>query len=68
MASLQLHCIDSPRKREPFQSHAWIKGTDGDAWIKGTDGDISFESLRSSILDSANFLHHKQELSYADIR
>ena len=28
-------------------------------WIKGTDYDLSFESLRSSILDSANFLHHK---------
>jgi hypothetical protein len=26
-------------------------------WIKGTDYDLSFESLRSSILDSANFLH-----------
>ncbi len=28
-------------------------------WIKGTDYDLAFESLRSSILDSANFLHHK---------
>ena len=28
-------------------------------WIKGTDYDLSFESLRSSILDLANFLHHK---------
>ncbi len=28
-------------------------------WIKGTDYDLSFESLRSSILDSSNFLHHK---------
>jgi hypothetical protein len=25
----------------------------------GLDYDLSFESLRSSILDSANFLHHK---------
>jgi hypothetical protein len=28
-------------------------------WIKGEDYDLSFESLRSSILDSRNFLHHK---------
>ncbi len=28
-------------------------------WIKGDDYDLSFESLRSSILDSRNFLHHK---------
>jgi hypothetical protein len=28
-------------------------------WIKGTDYDLSLESLRSSTLDSANFLHHK---------
>ncbi len=28
-------------------------------WIKGKDYDLSFESLRYSILDSANFLHHK---------
>ena len=28
-------------------------------WIKGEDYDLSFESLRSSILDSRNSLHHK---------
>ena len=28
-------------------------------WVKGEDYDLSFESLRSAILDSANFLHHK---------
>ena len=28
-------------------------------WIKGEDYDLSFNSLRSAILDSTNFLHHK---------
>ncbi len=28
-------------------------------WVKGEDYDLSFESLRSSILDSKNFLRHK---------
>jgi hypothetical protein len=27
--------------------------------IKGEDYDLSFNSLRSTILDSTNFLHHK---------
>jgi hypothetical protein len=28
-------------------------------WAKGEDYDLSFNSLRSAILDSTNFLHHK---------
>ncbi len=28
-------------------------------WVKGEDYDLSFNALRSAILDSTNFLHHK---------
>jgi tRNA A37 threonylcarbamoyltransferase TsaD len=31
-------------------------------WFKGEDYDLSFESLRSSILNSANFFHHKESV------
>jgi hypothetical protein len=40
MASPQLHCMDSPRKREHFQSH----GSKARIMIS-----LSFDSLRSSI-------------------
>jgi hypothetical protein len=40
MASPQLHCMDSPRKREHFQSH----GSKARIMVS-----LSFDSLRSSI-------------------